>query len=138
MIPAGSLLDTGPLVALLDKDDQNHQRATSLFAEIQAPFVTCEAVLSEACFLIGKASRAAPEWVLQLGQQGFYRIAFDLKSHEASLRSLLKKYRSRPISLADACLIRLAEIQNESRIVTFDSDFQIYRWAKNKRFEILR
>jgi predicted nucleic acid-binding protein len=49
----------------------------------------------------------------------------------------LKKYSDRPISLADACLIRCAEIHREARILTFDRDFNVYKWERNRKFELL-
>jgi hypothetical protein len=57
--------------------------------------------------------------------------------HWTSIEALLKKYADRPISLADACLIRCAEIHQEARILTFDDDFSVYKWARNRKFEIL-
>ena len=60
-----------------------------------------------------------------------------LEDHWDEVESLLRKYRSRPISLADACLIRCADVYDEPRILTFDSDFAIYRWARNKAFRPL-
>jgi predicted nucleic acid-binding protein len=49
----------------------------------------------------------------------------------------LKKYSDQPISLADACLIRCAEIHQEARILTFDGDFRVYKWARNRKFDVL-
>lgn len=136
MIKAGCLLDTGPIVALLDKKDKNHERVKSFFAKSSPPFITCESVLSEACFLMRKvAPDGAPE-VLLLGQNGFYEIPIQLKENYLSARMFLKKYSNVPISLADACLICCAELYEEPRILTFDSDFEIYRWGRNKKFEI--
>jgi predicted nucleic acid-binding protein len=135
--PAGVLLDTGPLVALLSANDANHERARRLFAECAPPFRSCEAVIAEACFLLRKVDPAAPSEVLALGARGVYEIGISVDEHWASLDALLKKYANRPISLADACLIRCAEISAEPRIATFDSDFGVYRWARHRKFHIL-
>ena len=54
-----------------------------------------------------------------------------------NVEALLRKYASRPIALADACLIRCAEIHEEPRVLTFDSDFQIYRWSRSQKFDML-
>ena len=75
MNPAGVLLDTGPLVALLSKNDANHERASRLFAQCVPPFRCCEAVVAEACFLINKVDSAGPAEVVSLGRRGVYRIA---------------------------------------------------------------
>ncbi len=133
----GILLDTGPLVALLSKDDINHERARQLFAACAPPFRCCEAVVAEACFLMRKVHAAGPADVVALGSRGVYTIAISVEEHWTHIETLLKKYSDRPISLADACLIRCAEIHQESRILTFDADFHVYKWARNRKFEIL-
>jgi len=135
--PSGVLLDTGPLVALLSRNDANHDRARRLFAECAPPFRCCEAVVAEACFLMRKVSAAAPAEVVALGARGVYSMAIAAEPHWASIEALLKKYASRPISLADACLIQCAEIHQEARIATFDSDFSVYRWGHHRKFDIL-
>jgi len=135
--PAGILLDTGPLVALLSQDDANHALARRLFAECVPPFRCCEAVVAEACFLMRKVHAAGPAEVVALARRGVYDVAMSIEEHWASIEALLRKYADRPISLADACLIRCAEIHQEARILTFDGDFGVYRWARNRKFEFL-
>ena len=137
MNPAGVLLDTGPMVALLSKHDANHARARRLFAQCVPPLRCCEAVVAEACFLMRKIHAAGPAEVISLGQHGVYRIAISIEEHWAALEALLGKYSDRPISLADATLIRCAEIHQEPRIMSFDRDFGVYRWGRNRRFELL-
>lgn len=133
----GVLLDTGPLVALLSKNDANHDRARRMFAECAPPFRSCEAVIAEACFLMRKVHASGAADVVALGARGVYSIAISAEEHWTSIETLLKKYSNRPISLADACLIRCAEINQEARIATFDNDFSVYKWARNRRFERL-
>ena len=137
MNAAGILLDTGPLVALLSKDDAEHARAERLFADCLPPLRCCEAVVAEACFLMRKVHAAGPAEVIALGRKGVYEISMSLEDNWTSVETLLRKYANRPISLADACLIRCAEIYHEGRILTFDSDFAFYRWARNKKFQLL-
>ena len=137
MNAAGVLLDTGPLVALLSKSDTNHDRARQVFAECAPPFRTCEAVVAEACFLMRKVHTAGPADVVALGRRGVFSIALSAEEHWTSIEALFKKYSDRPISLADACLIRCAEIHREARILTFDSDFTVYKWARTRRFNLL-
>ena len=138
MNSAGVLLDTGPLVALLSKNDADHSRAKDLFSACVPPFRCCEAVLAEACFLMRKVDRAGPAEVIALGRNGVYQIALSAEDHWINVERLLRKYAGQPISFADACLIRCAEIHDEARILTFDSDFSIYRWSRNKKFDIVR
>jgi len=135
--PPGVLLDTGPLVALLPANDANHDRARRLFAECAPPLRCCEAVLAEACFLLRKVHSGGPSEVIALGSRGLYEISLSVQDHWIGIEALLKKYANRPISLADACLIRSAEIHDDARILTFDSDFRVYRWKRTRRFEVL-
>lgn len=137
MNPSGVLLDAGPIVALLSKDDAEHERAERLFSECAPPFRCCEAVLAEACFLMKKVHPAAPAEVIALGRKGVFEISLSLPDHWTEIERALRKYANRPISLADACLIRCAEIYQEERILTFDSDFSVYRWNKNRKFHLL-
>lgn len=134
---AGILLDTGPLVALLSERDACHDRARHLFAGCLPPFRCCEAVLAEACFLMRKVDAAGPAEVIALGRRGLYTLAMPVEEHWTNIEALLRKYSDRPISLADACLIRSAEIHQEARIFTFDRDFSVYKWARNRKFEVL-
>ena len=133
----GVLLDTGPIVALLSADDVNHKRAMSVFGDTAPPFRCCEAVLAEACFLMRKVHPAGPAEVLALGRKGVYEIGLSLTEQSAAVEALLRKYADRPVSLADACLIRCAELHDEPRVFSFDADFRVYRWERNRRFELL-
>ena len=137
MNPAGILLDAGPLVALLSRDDEHHARAQRLFSECLPPFRCCEAVAAEACFLMKTVHADGPTEVIALGRKGLFEMSFSLQDHRSNVETLLRKYSNRPISLADACLIRCAEIYRESRVLTFDSDFLIYRWGRTRKFQIL-
>jgi uncharacterized protein len=134
---AGVLLDTGPLVALLSKNDAHHDRALRLFDECAPPLRSCEAVIAEACFLMRKVHPAGPAEVVALGRRGVYDIAMAVDEHWSGIEALLKKYADRPMSLADACLIRCAETHDEARILTFDDDFLVYRWGRRRRFDVL-
>jgi predicted nucleic acid-binding protein len=84
-----------------------------------------------------KVHPSGPAEVIALAGRGVYDIALPIREHWASIDALLRKYADRPISLADACLIRCAEAHSEARILTFDRDFSVYRWAQRKKFQIL-
>jgi len=135
---AGVLLDSGPLVALLSARDVNHDRARRLFDDCVPPLRCCEAVVAEACFLIRKVHRDGPAEVASLGARGVFTLAIRVQEHWQDIEALLGKYADRPISLADACLIRCAEVHSESRILTFDGDFGVYRWARRRKFSVLQ
>ncbi len=120
------LVDTGPLVAFLNADDRYHAWALEAFAGIETPVVTCEAVLSETCFLLRRA-RKGGEAVLKLLERGLLRLPFPLEPESASVRRLLARYADVPMSLADACLVRMSEQISGSILLTLDPDFKIYR-----------
>jgi predicted nucleic acid-binding protein len=120
------ILDTGPLVAFLNAQDKYHAWAVSHWAQIEPPLLTCEAVLSEACFLLRHASKKTNP-VLKLVEREVIRIAFNLSDNIASVAALMTKYSNIPASMADACLIRMAELNDHSPLLTLDTDFRIYR-----------
>jgi predicted nucleic acid-binding protein len=120
------LLDTGPLVAFLNRRDKFHDWALENWDQIQPSMLTCEAVISEACFLLAGTDTGVDS-VMQMIQRKIIAISFHLSDHIQQVKSLLLKYRSVPMSLADACLIKMSELHSESRIFTLDSDFNLYR-----------
>lgn len=120
------LLDTGPWVALHCRDDRYHAWAREQFASHSGPFLTCEAVVAETCFLLARGG-FDPAKALALVERGVVRIAMSLQDEMASVRALFARYDNVPASLADACLIRLAELHEPSRVLTLDSDFHVYR-----------
>jgi len=100
------------------------------------PLVTCEAVVTESCYLLREIS-GAPEAILENVEKGIFQIPLSLSRSAGSIRHIIRKYRDQQIDFADACLIRLAEELNTGEILTLDSDFQIYRWKKTKPFQSL-
>jgi predicted nucleic acid-binding protein len=121
-----ALLDTGPLVAFLDRRDGYHRWATEQWDQIEPPLFTCEPVLSEACFLLRDVSGGGPA-VLDLVVRGVLRVGLAIEREAAAIRRLMSRYASVPMSLADACLVRMAERQPGSRVLTLDRDFRVYR-----------
>ena len=120
------LLDTGPLVAFLNRRDRHHQWALAQWAGAKPPFLTCEAVLAEACFLL-RRSPGGSQAVMQLLARGIVTAPFHLEEDTAAVAKLLFRYASVPMSLADACLVRMAERYSSSVVVTLDHDFRVYR-----------
>ncbi|MFM6127493.1 MAG: type II toxin-antitoxin system VapC family toxin [Sphaerospermopsis kisseleviana] len=120
------LLDTGPWVALLSRNDTHHRWAIEQFRVFQPPLLSCEAVVAETCFLL-KRSGFDPSLALQFIERGVVQVPFVLQEQIGSVSSLFKRYENVPASLADAALIRLAEITDSPLLLTTDSDFHIYR-----------
>jgi predicted nucleic acid-binding protein len=118
------IADTGLLVALLTRNDPHHRWAVDAFRQ-HAPFVTCDAVLAEAGSFFPD-----PTALLTLVARGDLVLDpdFILGDEAARVLALAAKYRDRPMDLADACLVRMAELTTRCRIWTVDrSDFGAYR-----------
>lgn len=125
------LLDTGPLVSFLGSGLVHHAWAVEQWKQVRPPLLTCEPVLTETAFLLKRAGRDT-DALFALLERGVLRIAIGIEREQADLRVLMRRYRNRPMSLADACLVRLSEIHGSSEVLTLDSDFRIYRRHGNK------
>ena len=120
------VLDAGPLVALLDKSDSRHKWASDRIHEFTGRMLTCDAVLSEALFLV----RALPPAVTQVHRWidgGLVEPAFSSAGETNAIFSLMRRYANVPMSFADACLVRMSELWTRARVFTLDADFRIYR-----------
>lgn len=124
------LLDTGPLVALLNRRDRYHSWARSVLDTVTPPVFTCEAVLSEACFLMSRVDDGA-DAILALVAADIIRVEFQVGVEIAPVRRLVDRYANVPMSFADACLVRMSELELQSVVLTLDSDFKRYR--RNRR-----
>lgn len=127
------ILDTGPLVAYLSLSDKFHGWAKNRFKEFTCPLVTCQAVISEACFLVRNIPNGR-EAILEMVERSLIQTEFNLNIEAKALKELIHKYQNVPMSLADACLVRMSEIYENAKILTVDKDFNIYR--KNKKSPI--
>jgi predicted nucleic acid-binding protein len=125
-----TIVDAGPLVALLNASDAQHAWARAEFARREAPFLSCEAVLSEAQHLVARG-RGNPLLVLEMVRRGAVSVGLSVEDEAERLLALQRTYRNLPMSLADACLVRLAELHPHSRVFTTDSHFRVYR--RNRR-----
>jgi uncharacterized protein len=130
------LADTGPLVAYVQANEAHSAWTREAFDRLEAPFVTCEPVLSEACFLIARAG-GDPDDLLELVQRGLIQLGFELSEEMPRIRALMKRYRNLPMSLADACLVRMTERIAACQVVTFDRHFRIYRRHDRRPIPVL-
>ena len=120
------IVDTGPIVAFLNQRDHYHRWAVQELSKLQPPLLTCEAVLSEACFLMRRFGDGARS-VMELVRRGLILTEFNLSDEVEPIDKLLAKYKDVPISLADVCLVRMSEQLSQSIVFTLDSDFRLYR-----------
>ena len=120
------IIDTGPLVAYFNRRDRWHRWVVDQMAALHPPLVTCEPVLTEACFLIHRAGGSAADLIRKL-TQGSLEIGLGVEDAASAIESLMQRYADTPMSLADACLVRLSELLPDSRLFTLDADFEHYR-----------
>jgi uncharacterized protein len=130
------ILDTGPLVAFINRRDRFHEWAKTEWNTIEPPLLTCEAVLAEACFLLQNVY-AGKEAVISQLNTGVVHVPFRLNEEFIRIGELLIRYQSVPMSLADACLVRMSEQYSGSSVLTMDSDFLIYRKNRNEVIPVI-
>jgi len=119
-------IDTGPIVAFLNKNDQYHSHVEQQMAAFPAPFFTCEAVITESFFLMSRIRDGANKFIELLDAQHI-QIQSVYPEHQNAVHRRIKNYSNIPMSFADACLIQMAEDSDNGSIFTLDSDFLIYR-----------
>jgi len=118
------LVDAGFVVALLSRRDTHHPWAVAQAPQFAPPWNTCEAALSEAFHLLG--THGAPALSALLRRRSVV-VVFELVADLESVLMLMRKYVSVPMSLADACLVRMTETLADPVILTTGTDFRIYR-----------
>ena len=130
------ILDTGPIVAFLNKRDRYFTWANEVFKLFKPPVYTCDAVISEACFLLRNMEGGSIA-VVELLERNLVVVDFDLSGEIKAVKKLMSKYANVPMSLADACLIRMSEMEKNSQIITLDRDFNVYRRFDRQQVPVL-
>lgn len=130
------LLDASVIVALFDRSERRHRDCVTAVEALESVLVTCEAVISESCYVLRGLSGAG-EAILENVERGVFQIPFQLPGSAGAMGSIIHKYRNLPADFADACLIHLADQLNTGDILTLDQDFRTYRWRKTKPFHLL-
>jgi predicted nucleic acid-binding protein len=118
-------------VSFLASGLEHHEWATEEWKRLHPPLLTCQPVLTEAEFLLKREGRDTDP-LFALLDRGVIRIGLSIQEQQTDPRALMRRYRNRPMSLADACLVRLSEIHAAGEVLTLDSDFRIYRRHGNK------
>jgi predicted nucleic acid-binding protein len=121
-----AIVDMGPLVAFFDRSERHHRWVADRIEALEPPLLLCEPVFTEAAYLFSRHPREQ-DGLFELLHNGALRIAFQIEEHVDALRQLMRKYRDTPMSLADACVVRMAEIHERHAVLTLDSDFTVYR-----------
>jgi predicted nucleic acid-binding protein len=133
---AAVLVDAGALIALLDRADRNHAACREALASIDASLLTVVPVVTEAMHLLA-GTPPAQEAILDMIDDAVLTISDLDKDDWRRIKTLMRKYRDLPMDLADAALVRVAEREKISRILTFDGHFSVYALPGRARFELL-
>jgi uncharacterized protein len=127
---AAIIIDSGPLVALIDQAEQHHAWSKESLTLIQSPLLTCEAVLSEACFLLASVHEAYSHLAVLIEKN--IVVPVSMSGFHLRIFELMEKYHSLPMSFADACLVCMVENNPNSVLFTLDRDFTVYRQQRRR------
>ena len=132
---ADILVDASALVALLDQDDAEHERSVEAFKRIRDPLATVWPALTEAMHLLAE-TRRGPDALCDMVTDGSLTLLRLEAPDLARIKALMQKYRDLPMDFADAALVRAAERDSLTRIVTFDDHFTVYRLPGRTKFTV--
>jgi uncharacterized protein len=125
------LIDTGPIISLLNRKDTHHRWTVDQLKRFPVPLITCDAVLSEAFFILQRTPNGVAQFTSLLERE-LLISNFSFTHHRSSVLNLMSRYINVPMSFADACLVRMIEINDQAKIFTLDSDFTFYRTSDRK------
>lgn len=132
------LVDAGPIAALLDRRDAHHEWAKQQLGHVRHALVTCEAVISEAFFLLAPVHGGTSTLAGLLREQ-LVRVDPDFSFCDNCDQILdnIERYKNVPMSFADACLVRMTEIERDALVFTTDHDFLTYRRNRRERIPLI-
>ena len=135
------LCDAGPMIALIDQDDIHHSRCAEVLRTLAAPLVTTWPCLTEAMYRLHQAGgHRAQDELWGFVEEGLLRLHPASETEQRRMRALMGKYHDTPMDLADASLVAAAEVLNQRRVFSLDSDFYVYRIGEGRAagsFEIV-
>jgi len=130
------LTDAGPLIALIDRGEHDHERCVNTLAELRGPMLTTWPAFTEAMYLLGDAAGWRGQEVLwRLQKRG--DLIVELPARLDRVEELMRRYRDLPMDLADATLVALAEERDLGTIFSLDKDFKVYRLARGRAFKVV-
>jgi predicted nucleic acid-binding protein len=130
-----AIMDSGPLVAWFSKRDLHHQWATRIIDGLPNGPLVCEAVLAEVCHLVGKEGVPAAA-VLKLVERNDLLLV-SLIGEISAVRALMERYKDAPMDFADACVVRLAELNPGTAVCTTDRHFNFFRKSSGETIPLL-
>lgn len=130
------LVDTGPLVALLKRDDDHHEEVVRTLKGIRDPLVSVWPVIVEAMYLLSSWRTQKALW--EILETGVVQLLYLGEADIADMKTLMEKYRDLPMDMADAALVHVADREGIRRVLTLDHrDFSAYRLSRKGRFTLL-
>ena len=129
-----TLIDTGPCIALFDRDDRFHTDAKDFLKNFKGRLITSWAVVTETLHMLDFDYRVQLDFLRWI-DRGALELAGPVKEDIDRITELTEKYHDRPIDFADASLLTIAERKQLKTIISIDSDFQIYRTTRDKPLE---
>lgn len=130
------LLDTGPLLAMVDRRDASHAWTFERLQDLREPLGCCGAVLAEACFVLRHAPLPLGRIRAQVEHGNIVPVPESAELWEHCF-ALMERYANVPMSFADACLVAMAEEMPQAKIFTLDRDFLIYRHQRDKPLALI-
>jgi uncharacterized protein len=133
-----TLCDTGPLVALVDRNDTHHTTCAEALPSLRGPLVTTWPCFTEAMYLLWRADGLrAQEGLWAFLERQALELHLQSAEEQARMRALMSQYRDRPMDLADASVVAAAEALGQTRVFSLDADFRIYRLHSTVPFEVV-
>jgi predicted nucleic acid-binding protein len=131
-----TIVDASPLVAFFDRAERHHEWSKSHLKERAGALLVCEPVLTEAWHLLARFP-SAQVTLLDMVADGAVQLTFYLRDNLPDIVKLVRKYRDTPMSLAHACIVRMAELNDGAPVLTLDSDFLIYRRRDRTALDVI-
>jgi uncharacterized protein len=133
-----TLTDTGPLVAILNPDDDQHDRCVRVLPGLRLPLLTTVSVMTEAMhFLARERGWKGQQTLLRMAASGKLRVAAFEEEALKRIETLMERYQDTPMDFADASLVALAEDRRLTQVFTIDSHFRAYRLADRRAFRVV-
>lgn len=132
------LCDAGPLVAIIDRSDKNHKRCLEVLSTLCASLVTTWPCFAEAMYLLGQyGGHPAQDSLWSYVEDGIITFHVSSEAEQERMRAQMRQYKDTPMDLADASLVAAAEVLNQTRIFSTDTDFYIYWIGGKQPFEVI-
>lgn len=131
------LVDTGPLVAFMDRGEPFHEWSVAQLEQVRGSIVSCEAVIAETDYIV-RSRGGNPAGLYDRIADGTIDVSFSLTREVRAVARLLQRFADQQMQLADACLVRLSELHEDCVLLTTDvRDFSVYRRFERQRIPFL-